>query len=303
MNTNVTVIIEGDERASAVLADEVPQWFREWENRFSRFIPTSELCELNRNPNPRVQVSEPMFDVLRGALDACVLSEGLVTPTTLEALERAGYDRSFDQLSSGAQAATAPVAKAAKASGPAPDFRALALHPEDHSLSRPVGVRLDLGGSAKGWAVDQTLTRITAQGLSAIVEAGGDIAANGPHRNGNAWGVGVESPFNRQQSLGNIQLTQGGVATSARSKRKWLKDGKWQHHLIDPRTGESATSDLISVTVVGPSAREAEVISKAMLILGSLKAVAWLEARPAYAALLVLDNGKYLKSTRLKMLG
>jgi len=293
MGSGINLVVEGDPPVTADLAKQVPEWFRNWESALSRFLPTSELCSLNASPATDVQISQTMFEALSAALGAAQLSEGLVTPTTLEALERAGYDKSFEQLSSEAVAGAQ-----ARASGPVPDFRNIQLHKDGLRVSRPKGVRLDLGGSTKGWAADQAVARIAGR-AHALLDAGGDIAMTGPRRDGQPWPIAVGSPFDPPRQLAILLLSGGGVGTSGRDFRKWQKDGKWQHHLIDPRTGQPAETDLISVTVVGPSAMQAEVVSKAVLIRGSKGGLAWLEAREQFAGLLVLENGTVLRSSRM----
>jgi thiamine biosynthesis lipoprotein len=291
MNTPMLLAVEGSTTTTAEIASQVPTWFAEWEDQLSRFRPTSDLCALNRSSAERVTVGETLFAVLKEALRAAELSEGLVTPTTLEALERAGYDKSFEQLQASAQGEAGP-------SSPAADYRKISLREEDHTVFRPSGLRLDLGGSAKGWSADQAAKRIAGR-AHALIDAGGDIAVTGPKKDGTPWPIAVSSPFDPNSHLALLLIGEGGVATSGRTARRWMKDGKVQHHLIDPRTGCPATTDLVSVTVVGPSAMEAEVVSKAILIRGSKDGLTWLEAQERYAALAVREDGTQLRSSRM----
>jgi thiamine biosynthesis lipoprotein len=239
-------------------------------------------------------LSETLFTVLAEALKAAQLSDGLVTPTTLEALERAGYDSSFEKVKE--RGATAPTNDTP--ARPAADYRQISLNATDHTVQRPVGLRLDLGGTGKGWAADRTAARLKGRAC-ALVDVGGDIAVNGPQRDGRPWRVSIASPFDYKTDLVTLLVSRGAVVTSARDYRRWQKEGKWQHHLIDPRTGEPAVTDVMSATVVGPSAREAEAVSKAVLIRGSRGGMAWLESHPEFAGLLVLENRQMLKSSRV----
>jgi thiamine biosynthesis lipoprotein len=126
-------------------------------------------------------------------------------------------------------------------------------------------VRLDLGGIGKGYAVDRACSLLARAG-DCLVNAGGDLAAAG----GRAWPVGVET------DAGSItlELRSAALATSGRDRRRWRRGGKERHHLIDPRTGCPADTDLLRVTVVAASAVEAEVLAKALFLAGADAALA-----------------------------
>jgi thiamine biosynthesis lipoprotein len=102
----------------------------------------------------------------------------------------------------------------------------------------------------------------------------------------------VADPLAPEADVAQLWLEQGGVATSGRDYRRWRRGGVWQHHLLDPRTGRPAQTDVLSATVLGPSAAEAEVAAKVALILGSRAGLAWLAARPALTGVLVLADGQ-----------
>jgi thiamine biosynthesis lipoprotein len=217
-----------------------------------------------------------------------------VTPLLLDALEAAGYDRSFDALDR-----SGPPAKTAVEARPAPRAaEAVRRDSRQRTLQLLGGARLDLGGVAKGWAADRAARRLGAHG-AALVDAGGDIAVSGPRPDGLPWTIGIANPIRPDEDLESLCLAVGGVATSGRDYRRWQRDGVWYHHILDPRTGRPAETDVLSATVAGPSAVRAEMAAKAALILGSRAGLAWLEARPEMAGLLVLENGQVLRSSRL----
>lgn len=283
---------------------QVPGWFEEWEQTLSRFRPDSELSQLNRNAGRWTPVSAVLWEVVRVALHAARQSQGLVVPTLLSALEAAGYDRTFEAIGVG-RGPTRPSLPPNIG-----DWRAIRCDSRTRSICLPVGVRLDLGGIAKGWAADQAAQRLSAYG-PALVDAGGDIAVSGPRADGRPWPIGVARPEPSLPSsspergedgneLGLLMLSGGGVATSGRDVRRWQRNGVWQHHILDPRTGQPAVTDVLSATVVAPTALEAEIAAKVALILGSRDGLAWLEARPMLAGLLVLENGCVLYSRRLE---
>ena len=94
-------------------------------------------------------------------------------------------------------------------------------------------------------------------------------------------------------------MVQGGVATSGRDYHRWRQGGIWHHHIIDPRTGRPAQADVLTATVVAPSAAEAEVAAKVAVISGSQAGLEWLDSKPELAGMLVLDDGQRLYSRRI----
>ncbi|MEP7357639.1 MAG: FAD:protein FMN transferase [Anaerolineales bacterium] len=273
---------------------EVPAWFEDWEQRLSRFRPSSELSQLNAAGGRPMAVSPAFWQVVDFALQAERETHGLVTPLLLDALEAAGYDRSFDALEKTGARATASAA-------PHPAPRAadsIRRDPRQRTLQLLGGARLDLGGVAKGWAADRAARRLGMH-WPALVDAGGDIAAAGPRPDSLPWSISISSPLRPDEDLEALSLSNGGVATSGRDYRRWQRDGLWYHHILDPRTGRPAETDVLSVTVAGPSAVRAEMAAKAALILGSQPGLAYLDARPELAGLLVKEDGQVLRSTKL----
>jgi thiamine biosynthesis lipoprotein len=249
-----------------------------------------------------VQVSYVLWEVVLLARRAARWSDGLVTPLLLNELEAAGYDRTFEAIDR--HHVAMPLASrqesVAQSAGPAThgDPRAIEIDDRTHSIRVLAGVRLDLGGIAKGWAADQAAMRLAIHGPS-LVDAGGDIAISGLQADGQRWPVGVADPQAPHRNLELLMVGSGGVATSGRDYRRWKRDGTWQHHILDPRTGRPAQSDVLSATVIAPTAYEADVAAKTALILGSRDGLDWIETHSALAGLLVTDEGQVIRSQRL----
>src|SRR5699024_3380998 len=139
------------------------------------------------------------------------------------------------------------------------------------------GVRIDLGGIGKGYAAERAAEVLATAG-PCLVSAGGDVATRG-----GSWPIGVDTA----DGTITLELRQGGLATSGRDRRTWRRDGRELHHLIDPRTGEPAETDLLRVTVVAADAIEAEIAAKELFLAGSREASA-----TDLAAVLVTDDGR-----------
>lgn len=284
--------------AEAVLA-QVPQWFEGWEQCLSRFRPDSELAWLNAHTGEAVRVSLVLWEVVQLALRAARQSRGRVVPTLLAALERAGYDRSFDRM--GGAAAPVSLAPASGAEAPLEAWRSIECRSAERTLRLPAGVRLDLGGVAKGWAATRAARALGVWG-PALVDAGGDVAVSAPRAGGQGWPVGVAAPYSATDELLMVlNVMGGGVATSGRDYHRWQQDGVSQHHLIDARTGRPAQTDVLTATVIAPDLWQAEMAAKVVVVSGAAAGLAWLEARPHLAGLLCVEHGSpsVLTSRRL----
>lgn len=289
MGCEMLAVVDG-ESAPSLLA-KVPEWFEEWEQVLSRFRYNSELTRLNQIHEQPVQVSHILWDVLQTARNAERLTDGLVTPTLLDAIIEAGYDRPFDVLPR-----QTPLVRHAALTAPQP---LVAVDESTRTVALPSGMSLDFGGSAKGWAAHQAMKRLQSEGPT-LVNAGGDIAVSGARTDGSPWPIGITNPFQREENIETLFLESCGVATSGKDRRRWTRNGVQQHHIIDPATSQPAETDLLTVTVVAPDVMQAEAAAKAAFILGSRAGLEWIEARPQFAALFILDDGQVSYSERME---
>ncbi len=260
----------------------------EWHDQFSRFAPDSELARFNDDPAETVPVSPMMRRVVEAAIRAAQATDGLVDPTLLDEIERAGYDAHFDQpgLPLLEALAQAPARRPARPS-PRESWRHVRTDRRTSSVTRPPGVRIDPGGIAKGVFADE-LAAALSRYEAFVVECAGDLRLGG--RLAPAREVHVASPF-EDAILHNFQLRAGGVATSGIGKRSWIgPDGMVAHHLLDPATGRPAFTGIVQVTALAPTAMAAEALSKAALLAGPAEADRVL----VHGGVIVLDDGNYI---------
>ena len=282
-----------DSPSQPELLSELPSWFDRWEDHLSRFRPDSELNRINRANGLQNKVSSTFADVLECAIAAEKLSGGLVTPVLLDALISAGYDRSFNLIpKNGFGTQPAQI-------GFIPHLAEIDWDPTTATLWLPTDLHLDFGGVAKGWAADLAARRLSAFG-PALVDGQGDIAVTGPRADGSLWQIGIADPFSEEENLAVLKLGKGGVATSGRDRRNWLQNGVLAHHIIDPRTGLPAETDVLTATVIAQTVMQAEAVAKTLLILGSDNALLWLDTHPEFEALLVLEDGQVLTSENIE---
>lgn len=235
--------------------EEAAAWVRGMHARLTRFDPASELSLFNASAGRWAAVSADLGGLLREALRAYDVSGGLVHAGVLPAMLAIGYTRDL---------AEGPTVLAAPAPAPLPPLPR-SLEVRDGRARLAAGAGIDLGGIAKGWLADRLARDL---GPNVLANLGGDLFARGGGPDGRGWPVG----FGQRTVL----LADAGAATSGTRLRRW---GDGLHHLIDPRTGLPAASDLALVSVVATSAAEAEILAKTALLLGRERAETFLRGR------------------------
>ncbi len=295
MSTSVLVGAEGQPRDLAEGFRQVQALVAQHEQRFTRFSEQSELAALNRSAGHWLEVSPEMYTMVRLAHRYYLETGGLFDPAVLPDLERAGYDRSIEQVRGAALPSLPPAVTLAR-----PGFGEVELADERLAVRLPEGLRLDLGGIAKGWIVEQAAHLLHRYAAACAVNAGGDQVSLGLPHGQNFWQVGLEDPFLPEQDLAVLEVGPGAIATSSVIKRRWRQGRHERHHLIDPRSGEPAVSHWASVTVITQSATTAEVLAKVLLIAGMPGAAAMLVRYPDSAFIAVDLHGKMWGSDNSK---
>jgi FAD:protein FMN transferase len=280
MGTTISMLLP--EQQAEQGTEVVRTLFSEWEAALSRFLPESELSRLNQQAGKPVAVSELLYRVLATALTAAQATQGVYDPAMLDQLVQLGYDRTFDELP---DVQFSPIIPGE----PGGRWRGIGVDPLRRQVNLPVGIKLDFGGIAKGMAVDAALEELRRSGINpAMVNAGGDLAVLGLAPALEDWPVAVPG----RERYWTIPLHHGAIATSGIAHRHWWQGQKLRHHLLDPRTGLPAQSDLWSVTVVADRCEQAEVAAKVAFILGSREGADFLH-KHQIAGLLVREDGSW----------
>ncbi|TAK55335.1 MAG: FAD:protein FMN transferase [Dehalococcoidia bacterium] len=288
MNTDVR-IIGVDWRRTEMLAD-AEGVFHDIEARFSRFRPDSELSAFNARSDAQVSVSAQMMQLLDLALYFNKRTNGMFDPAVLPALEAAGYDRSFERVVRDDPDARAPRGVQSRAFS----IAQAQLDRRQRTLTAPMGLRIDFGGIGKGYAVDVAGQRLSDT-RDFLIDAGGDIFASGNGPGGDGWPIGIGDPANGAD-LDVVVLRDQAIATSTTAQRRWKRGDRWHSHIIDPRTGASTGSEVVSASVIAGTATEADVYAKCALMLGADEGRRFLETNRAQG-LLVLDNSCVVRTT------
>jgi FAD:protein FMN transferase len=256
MGSDAHVIVVGADRA--VLDAQVVR-IAELEQRWSRFLDTSEISELNRHPGDEIVVSADTRLLVERAVEAWRITGGGFDPTVLGDVIRAGYDRSFDQLPDAVRSGSSVLGKGAAS-----------IVVSSSTVRLPEGVGFDPGGIGKGLAADLVATDARTAGAAGVcINLGGDPRLGRPPV-GQAWTVAIEHDL-AADPIALVALDEGAVATSTTLRRRWTIAGEARHHLIDPWTGEPSETDIALVTVVAGEVWMAEVLAKAGLLRGSAR--------------------------------
>lgn len=285
MGTYATLSVPASERAHLpryrrVAADTL----RGLEERLSVFIPTSDITRLNQGAGGNfVGVSEDTVAVLASALEYARLTAGAFDVTVGPLLRCWGF---YDRPPPARMPDAETLAEARQLVG----YGHLGLSNRSARLEQ-AGMAVDLGGIAKGYAVDVCYRRLIQTGASnLLVNLGGNIRCGGSPGGGRSWRIAVRNPFDAERPLGTLNLSDGlAVATSGNYERFVVIGGKKFAHIIDPRTGFPVRG-MASVTVVAPTAVEADALSTGLFVLGPTNSRAVLAARPACAVLFVPDE-------------
>jgi FAD:protein FMN transferase len=234
----------------------------ELEQRWSRFIPSSELCALNRAAGAAkpVRLSSDTYLLLDHGVIAWKWTSGRFDPTVLHAMVDAGYDASFEIV----RTRTSAPRRVASA---APGCDGIELDPVARTARLPRGVGIDPGGYGKGLAADLVVEALLDAGArGACVSMGGDVRAGGePPDDG--WRIGIANPLVDGDLITVVVLEDHGLATSNRLIRRWdgAEGDAERTHLLDPRSGRFA-GGLISASVIAGQAWWAEVLAKVAMV-------------------------------------
>jgi thiamine biosynthesis lipoprotein len=291
MGTRIYVELWADDAAKGEAAiDAVMDEMRHIDDSMSTYKSTSEVSKVNDlAASQTVPISPELFKLLTTALEYSRITEGAFDITYASV----GYMYDFRQRKR-------PTEEQIKSALPAINYQHVILDPTAQTVhfSQP-GVRIDLGGIAKGYAVDCGIEILQKLGFThALVNAGGDSRVIGD-RFGRPWLVGIRHPDNPDEIITRIPLVDSAFSTSGDYERFFDEGGVRYHHIIDPHTGHSA-SKVRSATVIASTATRTDGLSKTAFVLGPEEALRIYNGLPDVDAVLVTPQGKVLYTRGLQ---
>jgi FAD:protein FMN transferase len=256
--------VDVPEREVARATEVGRQLAAEWEMRFSRFRPDSDLSHLNAACGSAIRVDDDVINLLETSKHGVLRTGGRFDPSVLPALEAAGYDRDIDQVRTVPHGSPGDPVRAAGLDG----WERVQIDRARGEVRLPPGMRIDLGGVAKGAFVDRLASGL-ASWPGGCVDAGGDLRVWGRAPDGDQWIIGIEDPTQQEADLivAHLRHRDGvGIATSGTHRRQWRAGGDIVNHLIDPRTGSPLTGDVRAATAFASSVTVAEIATKALMM-------------------------------------
>ena len=283
MGTRVSVELwHDDEARGRELVAEVMNEYKRIDRDMSTYKPDSQISAVNaRAAAEPVPVGEELFMLIERSLALSAASGGAFDIT----YESVGYLYDF-------RARQHPSADEISARLSAIDYRHVLLDKQARTVRFAVeGVRINLGGIAKGYAVEHGADILRRRGVEhALLNAGGDTRVIGDRR-GQPWIVGIRHPRLENEVVTRLPVVDEAISTSGDYERFFEEGGRRYHHIINPRTGEP-TEGILTVTVIGPDGTLTDGLDTAIFVLGVDAGLELIKAYPEYEAIIVDASGK-----------
>jgi thiamine biosynthesis lipoprotein len=282
MGTRIGVELWHEDEAAAQRAiDAVLAEFRRLDKALSPYIESSELYRVNQEASQRpVDISQEFFELLQTSLDYARLTDGAFDIT----FASIGYQYDYRK-------GIKPDDQAITDALPLINYRLIRLDTAANTVAfEREGMRIDLGGIAKGYAVDRAISLLQRHGIEhALISAGGDSRLLGDHR-GRPWNIGIQAPRKEGALAAVLPLSETAISTSGDYERYFERDGVRYHHIISPKTGRSA-GELRSVTILGPNATRTDALSTSVFVLGLKQGLALIDRMEDVEAVIIDSQG------------
>ena len=247
----------------------------------SSYKPDSELSAINADAaSGPVTVSPELLDLVERALEYSDITSGAFDITYASAGQHYDYRNNRK-----------PGKQQLQEALPAIDYQHVKIDRAASTIEfLHRGVRIDLGGIAKGYAVDRSMKMLQEAGITtALVSAGGDTRVSGK-RWDRPWHIGIRNPRDEDNIVSMIPLEDSAISTSGDYERYFIEDGVRYHHILDPKTGTSSHG-ILSSSIIGQSATDTDALSTSVFILGVEKGMELIDSIPDTEAIIIDNRG------------
>ncbi|MDH5762010.1 MAG: FAD:protein FMN transferase [Nitrospinota bacterium] len=287
MGTLVEITVSHSD--SKVIQSATTQAFDEMqriEQLMSTYRPDSEISRINRAAGKEaVPVSPEVEEVIQEGIFWSKQSSGAFDITVEPLVQLWDFNGEKEIV---------PADSTIEKTAALVNYRNIEIKDHTVRLTQP-GMAINVGGLAKGYAVDRAVSILRDKVTSGIINAGGDLYAFGQKSEGNLWNIGLQHPRKPQAILAAFAVQNQAVATSGDYQRYFIKDGVRYHHIFDPQTGKPART-MISVTIITTEVMDADALATAVFVMGPNKGLEWVDTLENVEAMAVLENGSIFYS-------
>jgi len=292
MGTVVEIILMGgDEEASKKAALQAFMEIKRIEQLMSPWIESSDISRINRSAGKEwVKVFPETFDVIKKAKEISELSKGVfdISIGPLTQLWRKAREKKLP-----------PSIEEARGRLDLVNFKNIGIDPEGKVLLKKKGMEIDLGGIAKGYAVDKAFELLRSLGYkNLIVNAGGDLRVGGL-KNDQPWSIGIPDPRESQKIMAKVSVSDSAIATSGDYEKFFIYQGKRYHHILNPKTG-FPTDECQSVTIICKDGMKADALATAVFVMGPKKGYSLCRRMEGVDCLILASEGKTIFSPGLR---
>ncbi len=284
MGTLVDVVLYADREVATEAASAAFERMLAIEAKAHPLVEGSTLSRLRKGEGARVEGD--LERILETAMEISRATSGAFDPTLGELVYLWGFGREQPTLPEPEK-----IQDALKRTG-------YEKVPAGQCCPAGLEIWFDLGGVAKGYAVEEAVASLKERGIKAgIVNAGGDLRTFGSRPRRGLWKIGVQDPNDPQALAGILEVREAAVATSGDYQRYFEEGGIRYHHILDPATGYPARSGLRSTTVIAHDCATADALATAAFVLGPIKGLALLENRKGVEGVLIAEDGRILTTS------
>ena len=267
-----------------LLLEQVLEMCGYYDNLLSKTAPVSDVWKINQSHGTPTEISEHTVKILKLALEMYDVSGGLFNIAMGPVIALWNFSNGKKEI---------PTQEALEKALGNIDCKQIRL--SGCSVMVPGGMKIDLGGIAKGYIADRIAEYLRENSVqSALVNLGGNIITIGQKPDGTPWKIGLQVPTterkHRDKFWSAIECTNESVVTSGSYERGFYKDNRWYHHIIDPNTGMPSDNNVLSVTVCSPSSFLADALTTPLFLLGESEGMDLADQYGVGAAYYLRDN-------------
>jgi len=294
LNTVIEITLYEKEKDARVIFDDLFGKIQQYENKFDRHIPESEISAVNNSTGKPVIVSDETIEIVRSSFLFSDMSDGLFDISIGPLIDLWDINSGNPRL---------PPENEIEHAIEKVDYNKIIINPGNNTLFlSEQGMTLDLGAIAKGFITDRLVEYLPQTKIrSAMLNLGGNLYLYGSKPDGSLWNIGIRNPYgSKGEYIGIIKVKNMSVVTSGIYERYFEAGNKQYHHILNPKTGYPEDNNLASVSIICPSSTNADGLSTTVFLLGPDKGMELVESLEKTEAVIITKDKKVFLSSGLK---